>query len=451
MLGSYKQFLAQNGRIFAPRFSGLSWLGRVQIKLSLLCCMMTALLVLAVVLFCLRISEKNMYGQEEALFFRKANDISYELKNEETVSINWYMRNASTEKTMLCLEVNGNLSALSDVALTEPERMAVEEVKEYIEENHILPMKGTFSSEMEYFSYGKGKQGFLVMYGAVSWQEPCITYLYLYSLKPFWHKARVQRIWFLAVWLLSIPAVFLFSWCFTGHVLKPVEQGHEKQKNFIAVASHELRSPLAVLKTGLSILKNIPDTEKSGRIFSLMDHEMSRMERLIQDLLCLVKMEQAELSLSFAYVELADLAENLCGKYSPMARDKGISFAFQKEEGNGCRCICDPQRIEQVMVILLDNAFFYTPAGQSVTLRLYQQRNKCCIQVMDTGAGIPDQQKEKIFDKFYQASPSRSNKDHFGLGLSIAKEICHSHGGTISVSDTKGGGSTFTVKLPVKR
>ena len=126
MLGVCKRFLVQKGRIPVPRFSGLSWLGRVQIKLSLLCCMITALLVLAVVLFCLRISEKNMYGQEEALFFRKANDISYELNNGETVSINWYMRNASTGKTMLCLEVNGNLSALSDVALTEPERMAVE-------------------------------------------------------------------------------------------------------------------------------------------------------------------------------------------------------------------------------------------------------------------------------------------------------------------------------------
>lgn len=426
-------------------------LRNIQIKLSLLCCAITALLALIIVLCCLKISEKNMYGQEEALFFRKANDISYELQTAKMVSINWYKRNASTGKAILCLEVNGILSALSQVALTDKERMIVEEVKEYIEENGILPMQGTFSLEMEYFEYGKGKQGFLVMYGSVAKQDSCITYLYLYSLEPFWRSAKTQRIWFLAVWFFSIPVVYLFSWRFTAHVLKPVVQNHEKQKTFIAVASHELRSPLAVLKTGLSILKNGSGTERSTRIFSLMDHEISRMERLIQDLLCLVKVEQGGLSFQFTQVNLADLAEGVCKKYAEIAREKGISFTFQKEKGNDYYCICDFQRMEQVIIILLDNAFFYTPAGQKVWLRLYRQRNKCCIQVADTGVGISDEEKEKIFDKFYQVSSSRSNKEHFGLGLSIAKEICSSHGGKILVSDTEGGGSTFTVNLPVKR
>ncbi len=102
-------------------------------------------------------------------------------------------------------------------------------------------------------------------------------------------------------------------------------------------------------------------------------------------------------------------------------------------------------------MILLDNALHYTPSGQKVAVRLYQQRARCYIQVIDTGIGIPDGEKEKIFDKFYQVSSSRSDKGHFGLGLAIAKEICGSHGGKLSVSDTPGGGSTFTVRLPAKR
>lgn len=419
----------------------------IQIKLSLLCCSITALLALVLVLCCLRISEKNMYGQEEALFFRKANDISYELHTGNPVSISWYTRNVG--KNILYLEVNGIPSALSDVALQEQGKELAAEVKVYIKEQGIAPISGIFSSEMAYFPYGTEKPGYLVLYGAVSEREPCITYLYLYSLEPFSHNVAVQRIWFLAVWLCSMPVAYLFSYRFTSHVLKPVVKNHEKQKNFTAIASHELRSPLAVFKTGLSVLKRGADPKKQERIFSLMDHEMARMERLVQDLLCLARAEQAELGFDFAPVDLAALAERTYGAYLGAAAQKGISFSFAKEEGVSYRCLCDAQRIEQVLVVLLDNAMSYTPSGQKVSLRLLRQRGKFLIQVVDTGKGIPDEEKGKIFDRFYQANEACSNKGHVGLGLSIAKEICKNHGGQITVSDTKGGGSTFTVKLPV--
>lgn len=175
---------------------------------------------------------------------------------------------------------------------------------------------------------------------------------------------------------------------------------------------------------------------------------MSRMERLIQDLLCLVKMEQAALSFEFELVNLTDLVTSIYEKYFDIAKRKNISLSLLKDELCNCICLCDAQRIEQVIIILLDNALSYTPSGQSVSLHIYQLRMKCYIQVIDTGIGITNADKEKIFDKFYQVNSSRNNKEHFGLGLSIAKEICHAHGGKISVSDTKGGGSTFTIRLP---
>ena len=181
---------------------------------------------------------------------------------------------------------------------------------------------------------------------------------------------------------------------------------------------------------------------------------MSRMERLIQDLLCLVKMEQADLHFQFQPVCLTDLLQSVYEKYAPLAAEKQICLRcciptlppLQAKEDTACAC--DPQRMEQAVTILLDNALSYTPAGQEIALHLFGQRGKWCIQVMDTGIGIPDGEKKKIFDRFYRADPSRSQKEHFGLGLSIAKEICAAHGGKISVSDTAGGGSTFTICLP---
>lgn len=421
----------------------------VQIKLSFLCCSITAFLAAALVLCCLRISEKSMYGQEEALFFRKANDISYELHTGEPLSINWYKRNVG--RNLLYLEVNGIPSALSDVALENQGQKVVKEAKAYIRENGISPISGRFSAEMAYFPYKNEKQRYLVLYGAVSEQEPSVTYLYLYSLEPFSRSVSLQRMWFLAAWLCSMPVACLFSYRFTSHVLHPVVKNHEKQKNFIAFASHELRSPLAVFKTGLSVLKRGASPERQERIFALMDNEMAQMERLVQDLLCLAKAEQAELGVAFAPADLADLAEGIYGTYLGMAGQKGISLSFEKEEGCSYCCLCDAQRMGQVLIILLDNAMCYTPPGGQVSLRLSRQRGKFLIQVADTGEGIPEEEKGKIFDKFYQADGARSKKGHFGLGLSIAKEICKGHGGQVSVSDTKGGGSTFTVKLPAKR
>lgn len=424
---------------------------KIQIRLSLLCCLFTELLVLAVVFCCLKISEKSMYGQEEAYFMLKAGNISHELHSEAPVTINWYMRNVNPEKNILYLEVDGVPSTLSQVVLTEPERGLAEEVQLCMQENEISPVTGKFTSDMEYFRYEKEKPGCLVLYGCVQDQSPRITWLYLYSLESFYQRVNRQRLRFLAVWLLSIPLVYGFSCGFTSHVLKPVVQNQEQQKDFIAFASHELRSPLAVFKTGLSMLKNRPDEDRQQRIFALMGNEMSRMERLIQDLLCLAKVERAELNFQFEPVNLAELVESVYEKYKEIAEKKEIILSCSRKEGQDYHCVCDWRRVEQVLVILLENALYYTPSGKNVSLNLYRQRGRCYIQVADTGKGIPAEEKEKIFDKFYQVSSSRSDKEHFGLGLSIAGEICSSHGGKISVSDTEGGGSTFTVRLPVKK
>lgn len=426
-------------------------LKKIRIRLSLVCCFTTELLVLAVVLCCLKISEKNMYGQEEAYFLLKAGNISHELHNETPISINWYMRNVSPEKNILYLEADGVPATLSQVVLTEPERRLAGEVQLYVQEKGITPVMDKFTSEMEYFRYEKEKSDYLVWYGTVSEPVTPVTWMYLYSLDPFCHRVNRQRLWFLAVWLMSVPLVYGFSCRFTSRVLKPVEQNQEQQKDFIAFASHELRSPLAVFKTGLSMLRKNHDMEKQERIFALMNSEMSGMEHLIQDLLCLVKVERAEMTFQFEPVSLAELVETVYEKYKEAAEKKEIGFSCTFKEGQDYQCVCDCRRMEQVLVILVENALHYTPSGQKVSLYLYRQRGRYCIQVADTGKGIPDEEKEKIFDKFYQVSDSRSDKEHFGLGLSIAREICSSHGGKISVSDTKGGGSTFTVKLPVKR
>lgn len=426
---------------------------KLQIKLSLICCLITTLIVLVIILCCLKVSETNMYGQEKALFLLKTNTISSDLHFSENINIRWYMETIHTKKNILYIEVNGSPTTLSSLILSEKEQSYIHEIREYMKDKGFTGNTKTVSSNIQQqsFEYTKGKHKFLVMNAKLFEKEQEITYIFLYGLDDFYHNIKLQRIRFLAIWFVSILILCLFSHMFTAQVLKPIIQNDEKQKHFVAFASHELRSPLAVFKTGLSILKNKPDTEKATHIFSLIENEMSRMERLIQDLLCLTKVENAALGFNFEHVNLADLLTSVYEKYAAIAQSRDLTLSLSISADCNYDCLCDRQRIEQAIIILLDNALSYTPSGQHISLNTYCSHKKYYIQVIDTGTGIPDSEKEKIFDRFYQVDSSRNHKEHFGLGLSIAREICHTHGGKIYVSDTKGGGSTFTIRLPYNR
>ena len=178
---------------------------------------------------------------------------------------------------------------------------------EGLESDHNLSQ-----TQQQYFQYTKNDHHFLVMNTKFSdkKKQNYINFIYLYNLNDYFQNVRTQRIRFVAIWLVSILFLYLFSYVFTTHVLRPVMENDNKQKHFIAVASHELRSPLAVFKTGLSILKKNIDTEKEERICQLMDSEMARMERLIGDLLCLTKTQQATLDFQFESVNLVVLLNN---------------------------------------------------------------------------------------------------------------------------------------------
>lgn len=426
---------------------------KVQLKLSFICCLSTTLIVLVIILCCLNVSEKKMYDQEKALFLLKINTISSDLYLSESIDINWYIRNLITNKNILYIEVNGTPATLSSLILSDKDFSLISDIKKYLQNKEINPYNLTNSSNInqKIFEYALDNQKFLVSNTKLYKSEQEITYIYLYSLEDFYFNVKNQRILFFGIWFFSILILYLFSHIFTLNALKPVIQNDEKQRHFIAFASHELRSPLAVFKTGLSVLKNKPDPQKTERIFSLMENEMSRMERLIQDLLCLTKFENAKLNFDFECVNLADLLKSVHEKYVTIAKQKNITLSLSISGNCSYDCLCDRQRMEQAIIILLDNALSYTPSGQNVSLNIYCSHKKYYIQVIDTGIGISDSDKEKIFDKFYQVDSSRKHKEHFGLGLSIAKEICYSHGGKISVNDTKGGGSTFTITLPLRK
>ncbi|WP_167957669.1 sensor histidine kinase [Anaerosporobacter faecicola] len=247
--------------------------------------------------------------------------------------------------------------------------------------------------------------------------------------------------------------LFLFSFLFIKKVMKPLEIGQQKQVEFIAAASHELRSPLTVIRTGITTMQRTP--EEIPSILPHIEKESSRMGKLINDLLLLAASDSKSWSLNMDSIDMETLLIEVYDTFCTLYNNNRIPIELHLPDESLPNIYGDQDRIKQVLTILMDNGLRYTDQtkGLALIVSLSNKRTPTLLlDLIDYGPGIPDEQKRTIFDRFYQMDQSRSDKKHYGLGLSIAKELIQQHGGTIQVLDTKEGGATFHIELPtVKR
>ena len=245
--------------------------------------------------------------------------------------------------------------------------------------------------------------------------------------------------------LISLCAVGGLCWFVAGKAMRPVQESMERQEQFVAAASHELRSPLTVIRTGLSVIRV---EEDSGRYLFLMRGEAERMSRLIDELLILAGGGSLRRNFRPESVEPDTLLIDFVDTMEPQARKNGIRLELQLPEEAVSAISADSDRLRQILTIITDNALRYAPTGTAVTWELRTEGERCCLSCIDHGPGIPDSEKKRIFERFYRGSVSRTDPNHFGLGLSVARELIRLHDGTITVDDTPGGGATFQIELP---
>ena len=184
--------------------------------------------------------------------------------------------------------------------------------------------------------------------------------------------------------------------------------------------------------------------------FSDMIHrEGNRMSRLIGDMLTLASSDSKAWQLQKQKVELDMLLLEVYETHDPLMKEKGLDLTLSLYEQDIPAMQLDKDRITQVLSILLDNARNHTPVPGKIELELAVHRNRVQIRVSDTGPGVTDSERKRIFERFYRSEKSRSQRGHFGLGLSIAAEIVKKHNGRIWVQDAPTGGAEFVVELPV--
>lgn len=236
-----------------------------------------------------------------------------------------------------------------------------------------------------------------------------------------------------------------------NEMIAKVENSFQQIKRFTADASHELKTPLTILRGEIEVgLKRLRTPEEYQKILASNLEEVKHMSRMVEDLLTLARADMGALELRKEVVDLGGLVREVWEEVRLWAEDKGVELLFQ-EDGEA-RIMGDRGRLRQLALNLIDNAIKYTPSGGRVELRVVRDGDEVTFSVADTGEGIPAEDLQRIFERFYRVDKARSRqRGGTGLGLSICKWIAEAHGGRISAESELGRGSKFHVFLPLYR
>lgn len=262
------------------------------------------------------------------------------------------------------------------------------------------------------------------------------------------YEARSRLIASLVVLNICILAgAGVAGYFLAGRTLNPIKKAVDDQSRFIGDASHELKTPLTTLRSEIEVylMGKKRTVAESDAILKSNLEEVIRLQGLTDNLMRLTTLENTVSS--FEKVNLLSILDNAIRSVNAIAREKKITI---QSKGSDIMVMGNSKSLIQLFTILLENAIKYSNSNTKIVIRTNFFGGVVTVKVVDQGIGIPNEEREKIFDRFYRVDKSRNSSDvpGYGLGLSIAKEIVTMHNGAISCTSTKKG-STFIVELPV--
>lgn len=405
-------------------------------QMTFFCSAITGAILIGLSIACLLFAKKAIVQTGYSAFQKELGSLLTNLQSQDFISHQWLRQMQNQHHFTIFLYDNGeplyferlqtNTSdSLRDAVLAETDMdifQSRDGLSTYHEEFPFrVSAKEQYYASAGYLTRGNGRISFVILYDRTH-QTGQLTLLTLFVIGAD---------------IITFLLLVFFSWFFTGQMLLPLETSQKKQKTFVAAASHELRSPLAVMLSGLESAEKAETPEEQHHFFSLIRQEGQRMQHLISDMLTLASADAHGIKLHPAELQPDELLLSVYEKYEPLALSGQISLQFELSENNYKTCHADRERITQLLSILMDNALSYTPAGGKILLFLTQSKGCTVFAVADNGSSIPDEEKAHIFERFYRADAAHSDNGHFGLGLCTAKEIAKAHRGTLMVQDLK--------------
>lgn len=224
------------------------------------------------------------------------------------------------------------------------------------------------------------------------------------------------------------------------------------RQDFVANVSHELKTPLSIIKANVETLLDgaVEDPQHRRPFLEQIGIQSNRLHALILDLLSLARIESGEELFEFQPIPVSEIVQSCMERHRPRAESKEQIFEMAPPASDEALAVwADEEALEQILDNLLDNAVKYTPQGGRVCVRWRRDGEQVCLEVADTGIGIPDSDLPRIFERFYRVDKARSRElGGTGLGLSIVKHLSQAMHGSVRASSRPGQGTTFTVCLP---
>ncbi len=260
-----------------------------------------------------------------------------------------------------------------------------------------------------------------------------------------------QLPFYMLLWVISLFCIVIISRFLLKHAIAPTEKVLKSQKDFVAAASHELKAPLAVILANNDKINRLsdgmPDIQKAT---NMIDAETMRMSKLVRDMLLLASSDSGTRNINKTAVNIDTLLITLYETYEPICSQKRMPLDADFMDVHFPILYTDRECLFQILSIFMDNAISHSKTKAPIQIKATLSRKAITISVIDHGQGISAEDKPYIFDRFYCADKSHTDKSHFGLGLSIAKELAGFLSANVGVQNTEGGGAAFFLTLPLK-
>ncbi|MFS1020601.1 sensor histidine kinase [Enterococcus casseliflavus] len=275
--------------------------------------------------------------------------------------------------------------------------------------------------------------------------EPFYQVLF-FDVTDYKTSLRNLRNTLLLIGVLALVSIYIASFYVANRALRPVELAWRKQKEFVSNASHELKTPLAIIQVNAEVLAGSPEETLESQMKWLENIQLGseRMDELVNSLLMLTKFESTEQEVVRSVIDASQVVQSVYQSMEAIALEKGIHY--QEQIAKQVRLESNEQALRQLTMILVDNALKYTPTGETVTVALVERQRKTVLQVSNSGCPIPEEKIPYVFDRFYRGDPSRNHQDGgYGLGLAIAKAIADMINADISAKVDLDGKNNFEI------
>lgn len=425
---------------------------KLHLQLTVLCTTVTGGIFLILTFLCLSFAENSLKANDSASFVQQLNATTTHIQEQNSLSHQWLNQIQADGNFFLYLYDYKTPLSYEKYHRTKTEEIMKQEALDIARTEHGMDIFSTSAHQIavhtEFDFVSSLGQKYYASAGIIPRKSKQLGFLILSPLDSQQQRIRHMQIIICLTDLAAVSILLLFFWFFTKRMLIPLEQNKQKQMQFIASASHELRTPLSVLQSGLEVLGTTNNPDERMRCMDYMTAESLRMKHLIDDMLLLANSDSGNLPIHMNTCLPDEILISVYEKYESLAARHKLALSIHLPEELLPDILCDKERLIQVFSILIDNAISYTPAGGHIRLSLHYEKTFFLFQVTDSGCGVPNEEKSRIFDRFYRSENSYTDRAHFGLGLCIAKEIVTAHRGKIWVEDAPGGGSCFCVRIP---